>query len=172
MNILLGDLNVKVCREDIFKPTIGNESLHEIIRVVNFATSKNCIVKGTMLPHRNINKFTWISPDGKTHNQIGHMLIDSRRYSSILDVRSFRVVDCDTDHCLAVSEVRERLAVSKQTRQSLKILNEAENKEQYWVETGSQLWKTWALRWVLIELEKLLERISTFQLKRACIIMN
>jgi exonuclease III len=28
MKILLGDFNVKVGREDIFKPTIGNESLH------------------------------------------------------------------------------------------------------------------------------------------------
>jgi hypothetical protein len=30
MKVLLGDFNVKVCREDIFKLTIGNESLHEI----------------------------------------------------------------------------------------------------------------------------------------------
>jgi hypothetical protein len=30
INILLGDLNAKVGREDIFKPTNGNESLHEI----------------------------------------------------------------------------------------------------------------------------------------------
>jgi hypothetical protein len=45
MKILLGDLNAKVGREDIFKLTIGNESLHEIsndngVIVVNFATSK------------------------------------------------------------------------------------------------------------------------------------
>jgi hypothetical protein len=30
MKILLGDFNGKVGREDIFKPTIGNESLHDI----------------------------------------------------------------------------------------------------------------------------------------------
>jgi exonuclease III len=80
IKILLGDLNAKVDREDIFKPTIGNESLHKIsndngVRAVNFATSKNLIVKSTMFPHRNIHKHTWISPDGNTHNQIGHILI-------------------------------------------------------------------------------------------------
>jgi hypothetical protein len=45
MKILL-DFNAKLGREDIFRPTIGNESLHEIsnengVRVVNFAISKN-----------------------------------------------------------------------------------------------------------------------------------
>jgi hypothetical protein len=80
MKILLGDLNAKVGREDIFKPTIGKESLHEIsnyngVRVVNFATSKNLIVKRTVFPHRNIHKYTWTSPDGNTHNQIDHILI-------------------------------------------------------------------------------------------------
>jgi hypothetical protein len=42
MKILLRHFNAKVGREDIFKPTIGNESLHEIsndngVRLVNFA---------------------------------------------------------------------------------------------------------------------------------------
>ncbi|PNF26444.1 hypothetical protein B7P43_G16449, partial [Cryptotermes secundus] len=46
MKILLGDFNAKVGREDIFKPMIGNERLHEIsndngVRVINFVTSKN-----------------------------------------------------------------------------------------------------------------------------------
>jgi hypothetical protein len=30
MKIMLGDLNARVGRKDIFGPTIGNESLHEI----------------------------------------------------------------------------------------------------------------------------------------------
>ncbi|PNF43550.1 hypothetical protein B7P43_G03909, partial [Cryptotermes secundus] len=98
MKILLGDFNTKVGREDIFKPTIGNESLHEInnyneVRIVNFAISKNLTVKSTMFPHRNIHKFTWTSPAGKIHNQIDHILIDRRRHSSILVVRSFRAAD-------------------------------------------------------------------------------
>jgi hypothetical protein len=33
MKMLLGDLNVKVGREYIFKPTVGNESSHEISNV-------------------------------------------------------------------------------------------------------------------------------------------
>jgi len=43
MKILLGDFNAKVGRENIFKPTIGQESLHQDtidngVRLVNFAT--------------------------------------------------------------------------------------------------------------------------------------
>jgi hypothetical protein len=79
----LEHINAKIGREDIFKPIIGNESLHEIskdngVRVLHFATSKNLTVKSTMFPHRNINKFTCTSPDGKTLNQIDHVLIDGK----------------------------------------------------------------------------------------------
>jgi endonuclease/exonuclease/phosphatase family metal-dependent hydrolase len=117
MKILLSDFNAKVGREDIFKPIIGNESVHETsndngVRVVNFATSKNLIVKSTTFPHRDIYKHTWTSPHGVTHNQIDHVLIDKRRHSNILDVLSFRRADCDTDHYLLVAKLRERISVS------------------------------------------------------------
>jgi hypothetical protein len=115
------EFNAKVGREDIFKPTTANESLHEIgidngVRVLNFATSKNLIVKSAMFPLCNIHKFIWTSPDGKMHNQIDHILIDRKRHSSKLDVQSFRAVDCDTDHYLVVAKVTERLEVSKHTK--------------------------------------------------------
>jgi hypothetical protein len=50
MKILLGDLNAEVGRENIFKPTIGNESLHQYsnnngVRIVNVVTSRNLVVK-------------------------------------------------------------------------------------------------------------------------------
>jgi hypothetical protein len=82
------DINVKVGRKDIFKPTTGNESLREIgtEKGVNFTTSENLTVKSTMFPHCNIHKFTGTSANGKTHIQINRILIDRRRHSSVLDV--------------------------------------------------------------------------------------
>jgi hypothetical protein len=75
---------------------------------------------------------------GNTHKKIYHVLIDGRWYSSILDVRSFRGADCDTDHYLVVAEVREILAVGKRAGQkidmerlNIKKLDEGDVKEQY-----------------------------------------
>ena len=89
--IILGDFKAKVGREDIFKQTIGNESLHQDsndnwVRIVNFATSKNLVVKSTIFPHRNIHKYTSTSADGQAHKQIDQILIERRWHSSILDV--------------------------------------------------------------------------------------
>jgi hypothetical protein len=57
---ILLDFNAKVGREDIFKLTIGNENL----------LSSTLTVKSMIYPHSNIHKYTWMSPDGKTHNQM------------------------------------------------------------------------------------------------------
>jgi len=78
---------------------------------------------------------------GKTHNQIDCILIDRTCHSSIVDVQSFRGADCDTDHCLVVAKIRERLAVNKQAAQksdgekfNLRKLNELEVRKQYQIE--------------------------------------
>jgi hypothetical protein len=66
-----------------------------------------------------IHKYTWASPEGNTHNEIDLILIDRRWHSSILEVRSFRGADCDTDNYLVVAKVKERLAMSKRTAQKI-----------------------------------------------------
>jgi hypothetical protein len=81
MKILLGDANAKVGRENILKPTIGNDSLHHFsndngVTIVNFTASKNLVVKSSctgtfintpgplpMFLHWDIHKYTWTSPN-------------------------------------------------------------------------------------------------------------
>jgi hypothetical protein len=69
------------------------------------------------------------------------MLIDTRWHSSVLDVRSFRGADCDTDHHLVIAKIRKILEVGNQESQSFdrqrfnfRKLNEPEVKEQYQIE--------------------------------------
>ena len=69
------------------------------------------------------------------------MLIDRRWNSSIIDVRSFRGADCDTDHYLVVAKVRESLTVKKQAPQksdggrfNLRKLNDLGVRKQYQIE--------------------------------------
>jgi hypothetical protein len=123
--------------------------LHEIsndngVRVVNFDISKNLKVKSAMFPHRNIHKYTTTSTDGKSHNQIDHILIDRQRQASVL-VQSFKAADCENDHYLVVAKVRERLAVNKQRshrfqreRINLKKLNMVKGKKQNRVEVSDR----------------------------------
>ena len=94
-----------------------------------------------MFPHRNTHKYTCISPDGKTHGQIDHILIDRKWRSSILGVRIFRGAVCDTGNYLVFVKVRGRLAVSKQIAQdfdryrfNLRNLNKREVRKQYQIE--------------------------------------
>ena len=159
MKILL-DFNEKLRRENIFKPTIGNEVLHQVnnengVRIVKFATSKHLIVTSTKFPHRTIHKYTCTSLDGQTHNQFNH--IDSRRRTSImLDVRSFTGAICHTDHYLVVSKVRKILAVNEQAAQrfvgerfTLRKLNELEDRRHCQIKISNRL----------AALEKLIARI-------------
>jgi hypothetical protein len=41
-----------------------------------------------MFTHRNVHKYTWTTPDGKTHTQIEHILID-RSWNSSTYIQNF-----------------------------------------------------------------------------------
>ena len=68
------------------------------------------VVSSTYFEHKNIHKATWLSPDGRTKNQFEHVLIDGRHCSDVLDVKSCRGPNVDSDHYLVKTVVRARVS--------------------------------------------------------------
>ena len=84
----MGDMNAKIGKEDAYLGTIGRHSLHNESNrngelLIDFATSRNMVISSTQFLHRDIRKGTWVAPDGKTVNQIDHVIIDKRAATSL-----------------------------------------------------------------------------------------
>lgn len=114
IKILMGDFNAKVGKERAHIQITGKHSLHDNSndngeRLIDFSAGRNLVIRSTTFPHRQIHKGTWTSPDGKTINQIDHILISARHFSSISDVRTMRGAASDSDHFLVRARVREKI---------------------------------------------------------------
>lgn len=123
VKIVLGDFNAKVGREGLFGPAVGKFSLHANTsdngyRLIDFAVARNMVISSTRFQHLDIHKATWLSPDQNTANQIDHVLIDGRHSSSILDVRTIRGANMDSDHYLVAAKVRTRITSVKKSTSS------------------------------------------------------
>jgi hypothetical protein len=53
---------------------------------------------------------TWRSPDGQTYNQIDHLLMDARHESNVMNVRTFRGANIDSDDYLLISKITSRIS--------------------------------------------------------------
>jgi hypothetical protein len=79
IQIILGDFNAKVGKENICKPTIDNEKLHNEtidnrMKMIQFVISKGLNVRSTTFLHKDIHKETWYSADSRTANQISYIM--------------------------------------------------------------------------------------------------
>ena len=121
IKIILGDFNAKVGKEDIYKPTTGNESLHNEtnnngIKMIQFAISKGFNVRSTTFPHKDIHRETWYSADSGTVNQIDHIFISNRFRSAITDIRALREPDTGSDHNLLKINFKVKLRVKTEKK--------------------------------------------------------
>jgi hypothetical protein len=118
-------------------------SLHENTRengsrLVNFAVYKNMSIGSSKFNHKIIQKTTWKSPDGKTENKIDHLLIHKRHLSNVMDVRSYRVANIESDHYLVGIKLRARM--SNATTSTLKKMKRI-NLEQLKIEDKAREFK-------------------------------
>lgn len=76
--------------------------------MISFATSNGLTISSVTFLYKDIQKATRKSPDGKTLNQIDHILVQTRYHSTIYDVRSYRGADCDTDYYLVNAKLKSK----------------------------------------------------------------
>ena len=116
IKVVMGDFDAKVGKEPGLMPNVGKCSLHEETnnngwRIIDFAIAKNMAISSMLFQHKRIHKETWRSPDESASNQIDHVMIDSRHTINILDVKSCRGADCDSDHYMVKMKYRQWISV-------------------------------------------------------------
>ena len=98
-------------KEAVNFPTTGTCSLHSLTndngsRLRELAVSWTMIIGSTLHPQKDIHKSTWRLPDGVTFNQTDHLSTERRRNSNLVNVRSYRGANIDSDHYLVNVRIR------------------------------------------------------------------
>ncbi|XP_056022186.1 craniofacial development protein 2-like [Ostrea edulis] len=93
--MVMGDLNAKVGQDNTgFENIMGKEAVGLINdngeRLIEMCITNNLVIGGSLFQHKNIHKTTWTSPSGRLHNQIDHIMINSKWRTSLQDVRAMR----------------------------------------------------------------------------------
>ena len=114
ITILMGDLNAKIGRDNVgYEEIMGRHGLGAMNengeRLADLCAMNNLVIGGSVFPHRNIHKATWVSPDHITENQIDHVCISKKFRRSMQDVRVKRGADVASDHHLVVASLKLKL---------------------------------------------------------------
>ena len=116
--LLMGDFNAKVGSNNMNRERVmGRHGLGDLTdngeRLVGLCEENDLVVGGTLFAHKNIHKLTWTSPDGRTQNQIDHIIINGKWRRSLQDVRVMRHADVGSDHNLLVAKLTLKLRKAK-----------------------------------------------------------
>jgi endonuclease/exonuclease/phosphatase family metal-dependent hydrolase len=119
--ILQGDFDAKIGKEHSNKRVAARHTLHDITsengeKLVKLAIVHNLKESSTKFQHKRIHKGTWIAPRQDICNHIDYVLINKRRASTITDVRTLRGPNCDSDHRLVRTKIRQRIGKVKEVR--------------------------------------------------------
>jgi hypothetical protein len=107
--------------------------------MIQFAISRTLNVRSTKFPHKDIHKETRYSADGRTANQIDHVLISNTFSSAITDIRALRGPDIGSGHKLLKINFKGKLRVKTRNKynEKRKMVNIFQNpkwRKEYSVE--------------------------------------
>ena len=143
--VITGDLNAKVGSDvEGYERVVGKHRVgirnDNGEKLCNFCGMNDLVITGTIFPHKEIHKQTWISPDRRTYNQIDHVLINRKFRTSVLDTRAIRSADIASDHHLVCTKLSLKLSAApkrrgiRRTRYDTQKLERGESRRQFRLE--------------------------------------
>ncbi len=110
----MGDWNAKVGEEDGGSRNVGRFGLRTKnergANLVEFAQAHNLKIANTFFKKKGKRKWTWVSPDSNTRNEINHILVND--ISIITDVTTLSKFSFPSDHRIT----RGRISIPKRVK--------------------------------------------------------
>ena len=141
--VMMGDFNAQVGNnnEDIEHimgrhgmPCVKENENGQLL--IDLCGKHGLVIGGTVLPHKEGNKGTWIPPDKDKQggNQIDHICISRIWTKSLLDVRNKRGADIGSDHhmIMGILRIKTQKVIRKtvnRRRYNLKRLEDIESQK-------------------------------------------
>jgi hypothetical protein len=93
--------------------------------LIEFCGKHGLLIGGTVFPHRDCHKVTWISPDKEkqVENQVEHICISRNWNKSLFDVRNKRGADIWSDHHMIMEVLRIKVQNVKRRMANRKKYN-------------------------------------------------
>ena len=79
------------------------------------------MITNTWLLNHKRRKYTWVSPNSNTHNQIDYIMINKRFRNVVKQSNSYPGADINSDHNLVVAKVQIKLCKLQKTKQQAKF---------------------------------------------------
>ena len=114
----------------VYQIVTGKHTIHEISNkngewVCAYAIANNMKIISTCYQNKRIHKWTWISPDGNTLNQIDYVMINANKKGVLEDVRTKWVLNCASDHFPVKTIIKQKLTRTKNNVVKQKKWNES-----------------------------------------------
>lgn len=149
--VVQGDWNAKI-GEDAYhdwKGTIGKfghgTTNDRGMRLLEFAKKNQLTATNTLFRHKESRRTTWLSPDGKTNNQIDYIFVSSRFKTAVnkARTRTFNKPDIGSDHDLVMMTMKAKLKVNKSNKScrtffDLEKLKDPEIRREYQTELAGR----------------------------------
>ncbi|XP_037776954.1 craniofacial development protein 2-like [Penaeus monodon] len=105
----IGDLNTKVgeCKEDDIVGPHGLGTRNEIL--VDWCKENDMVKTDTWFMNHKRRKYTWVSPNSNTRNQIDYSMINKRFRNAVKQSNSYPGTEINSDHNLVLAKVQIRL---------------------------------------------------------------